>query len=115
MDTITSTATPLGAWAQLVALLIQASRRGAGVDVDPVTHSLSLGAELVACAAAPLLPDHLDPEGDLVLGPATTTWSVVELIRAAEQAARLHPIEQFPPGASGVIVALGDLVREART
>jgi len=113
MDTTTSTATPLAAWSRVVALLIQASRRGQTVDVDPVTHSLSLGAELVACAAAPLLPADLDPEGDLELGPATATWSIGELIRAAEQTARQHPIEQLPPGASGVIVALGDLAGEA--
>ena len=103
---------PLRTWAQVAALLAEAAARGLADDVDPATHSLTLGAELVACQAAELLSREMYLVGETHLDAQVHNWSAAELIRAAEGASRRHPIEEFPVGASGVIVALGDLMHE---
>jgi hypothetical protein len=117
---------PRRTWMEMIVLLIEAADRGAaqaGID-DPAISSVAVGADNVAAYAIELLPCELDHELDdielddiqvdgIELGAGMAAASVPELIRAAEQVARRHPIEQFPVGASGVIVALGDLVFEA--
>ena len=105
---------PRRAWMELIALLVEAADRGATqAGDDQAIHSVALGAQIVASTALDLLPPDLDTELDEIqLDPALATASVPALIRAAEQTARRHPVDEFPPGASRVIVALGDLVSE---
>ncbi len=102
-------------WREIIALLVEAADLGSRqASLTPAVHSVALGASLTASSAIALLPSEVDHElEDVELDPATASLSVGALIRAAEQAARRHPIEQFPPGASGVIVGLCELAAEA--
>jgi hypothetical protein len=106
---------PTRTWMQVAALLTAAADRALSCSgVDPGVHSLAVGAQIVASSALALLPVRADGDlDDVDVGPQAATWDVSDLIRAAELAARRHPIEVMPPGASAVIVALGDLVGEA--
>ena len=116
---------PTRTWMEVVALLTAAADRAlTGTGVDPGVHSLAVGAQIVASSALALLPAQTDVDlddvdlddvdlDDVDLGPQAATWDVLDLIRAAELAARRCPIEVMPVGASAVIVALGDLVGEA--
>ena len=110
-----TTIDPLHTWREIIALLVDAADRGyEQASRDPAIHSVALHAGFVASSAIALLPPERDHElDDIELDPATESLSVAGLIRAAEQAARRHPIEQFPPGASGVIVELCQLASEA--
>lgn len=112
-----NTIDPQHTWRQIVALLVEAADRGyEQTRRDPAIHSVALGADSLASSAIALLPPQLDHElDDVTLDPATELLSVGGLIRAAEQATRRHPVEQFPPGASGVIVELVELARQAGT
>ena len=96
-------------WITVVQLLSAAADRGfAQADTCPAIHSLALGAHLVACGALAVVPDDLDVDD----GPPQT-GEVADLVAAAEELTRRHPIEAFPVGASGVIVAICELAREA--
>ncbi len=96
-------------WITVVQLLSAAADRGfAQADTCPAIHSLALGAQLAACGALALVPDDLDVDD----GPPQT-GEVADLVAAAEGLTRRHPIEAFPMGASGVVVAICDLAREA--
>ncbi len=110
-----STIDPPHTWRQMIALLVEAADRGyAQTRRDPAIHSVALGADSVASSAIALLPPELDHElDDITLDPATDSLSIGGLIRAAEQATRRHPVEAFPAGASGVIVELAELARQA--
>jgi hypothetical protein len=105
---------PTTTWMQIVAILTAAAdspqARGAG---EPDLHSLALGAQIVASRALALLP--VDADGDLedVVLDAAAASAVGDLIRAAAQAARRHPVDEFPAGAAAVISELDDLVAEA--
>ena len=103
-------------WREAIALLVEAADRGyREAETDPARYSTALWADLLASLAIDLLPanqDHL--LDDVVLGRSCEDVDMVGLIRAAETTTRRHPIEQFPIGASGVIVGLLDLVRESR-
>jgi len=104
-------------WREAIALLVEAATRGyREAETDGALHSTALWAHGVALAALELLPseqDHLLE--DVVLDESCAELDMVGLIRAAETMTRRHPIEQFPVGASGVIVDLLDLVRESRS
>ena len=110
-----STMEPQHTWRQIIALLVEAADRGYDqTSRDPAIHSVALGADSVASSAIALLPPELDHElDDITLDHLTDSLSVGGLIRAAEQAARRHPIERFPPGASALIVELGELAAQA--
>jgi hypothetical protein len=103
-------------WREAIALLAEAATRGfTEAEANPALYSTALWADLLASSAIELLPadqDHL--LGEVVLDQSCVDLDMVGLIRAAEAATRRHPIEQFPVGASGVIVGLLDLVRESR-
>ncbi|MEO3936712.1 hypothetical protein V3N99_08115 [Dermatophilaceae bacterium Soc4.6] len=103
-------------WREVIALLVEAADRGyRQAATTPALHSTALWAHSIAAAATGLLPPELDHLlDDVVLGAQTTGLDMVGLIQVAETATRRHPIEQFPPGATGVVIALCDLVREAR-
>jgi len=73
----------------------------------PLMTGLGLGAQLAASHALALLPQDA-PVDD----PVPVETDPVQLLRAAEQLTRVHPVEQFPPGTSQVIVAIIDLLRE---
>lgn len=102
-------------WRQVIALLVEAADRGYEQAArDPGIHSVALGADSVASSAIALLPPEVDDElDDITLDPGTDSLTVGGLIRAAEQTARRIPIEQLPPGASDVIVDLGQLADQA--
>lgn len=110
-----ATIDPLHTWREIIALLVDAADRGyEQASRNPSIHSVALGADSVASSAVALLPPELDLELELLeLDRATESLSVGGLIRAAERAARRHPIEQLPVGASGVIVELCELAGEA--
>ena len=107
-------ADPLRTWMQMIVLLIEASRAGyAEAEADRGIHSAALGAHTVAAGAIELMPPHRDRElDDIELDPNLAGASFGDLVRAAERASRRCPIEQFPVGASAVIVELCDLVGE---
>jgi hypothetical protein len=96
-------------WITVVQLLFAAADRGfAQADTCPAIHSLALGAHLAACGALALVPDDLEVDARPV-----RTGEVGQLVAAAEEQTRRHPIEAFPVGASGVVVAICDLAAEA--
>lgn len=93
-----------------------AEQWGAQAEIEgPLSpcHLLSLGADLAACQAVNLLPDPLLGTLDRELEPATVEAGPRQLLRAAEELTRTLPIEAFPSGTSQVVVAIGDLIREA--
>lgn len=104
---------PTTTWMHIVAILTAAAdsprTRGAG---EPDLHSLALGAQIVASRAVALLP--LDADGDLedVVLDVAASSAVGDLIRTAAQAARRHPVDEFPAGAAAVLSELDDLVAD---
>jgi hypothetical protein len=105
---------PTTTWMQIVAILTAAAdnpqTRGA---VEPDLHSLALGAQIVASRALALLPVAADGELEGVVLKLGASSTVVDAIRAAGRAARRHPADAFPAGATAVIAELEDLVAEA--
>lgn len=103
-------------WREAIALLLEAATRGfTEAETNPALYSTALWADLLASSAIDLLPANQDHLLDgVVLDRSYENLDMVGLIRAAETTTRRHPIEQFPVGASGVIVGLLDLVRESR-
>lgn len=99
------------AWLEMVELLTRAADQGIGrPEADLHTHSLALGAQLVAtCALAAL--GGPEPAAHVALGP-NAEGSPADLIRAAAFAARRCSVDQLPPGARQVIDALEALVGE---
>lgn len=107
--TTTPTTEALGTWITVVQLLSAAADRGFDQAAEvPEIHSLALGAQYAASTALALIPADLD----LDAGPEPP-GSVADLIRSAHALTRRHRIEDFPPGAASVVVAIGELVREA--
>src|SRR4051812_30887133 len=92
-----TTLDPMHTWKEIIALLVDAADRGyEQASRNPALHSVALGADSVASSAIALLPPELDLELDgIELDEASASLSVGGLIRAAEQAARRHPIEAF--------------------
>lgn len=77
-------------------------------DGDPLGGYLGLGAQLIASQGLALLGEH----AYLCNEPASTSSDAATLIREAEQVLASRPIEQWPPGTSGMIVDVCDLMRE---
>ena len=104
---------PTATWMQIIAILTAAADSPrATATGGPNLQSLALGAQIVASRAVALLP--LDSDDDLeglVLEVAASS-AVGELIRAAAEVARRHPVDEFPAGAAAVICELDDLVAE---
>ena len=95
------------AWVSVVQLLFTAADRGfEEARTDPYRHSTALGAYTAAAAALALLPTDLDFDDGAAPG------DMAQLLRAAATAARQHPIQALPFGASQVIAAIDDLIRE---
>lgn len=92
--------------AGVVRLLSRAADQPVEVR-EPGRLALSLGAQLVASQALALLP--LDADVD---DPVPLQTNPLELLRAAETLTRTCPLEAYPAGASQVIVAICDLIRE---
>jgi hypothetical protein len=109
------TTTATHTWRQVIALLVQAADRGyREATTNPALHSTALWADNLASAAIALLPPEVDDLLDeVVLDGQTESLGMAVLIWAADAATRRHPIEELPVGASGVIVDLRDLAREA--
>ena len=99
------------AWLEMVELLTLAADKGIGrPDADLHTHSLALGAQLVATCALAALGEP-EPAACAALG-MNAEGSPADLIRAAAVAARRCSVNQLPPGARQVIDALEALVGE---
>lgn len=111
----TTTTTATDTWREIIALLVEAADRGyRDATTNPALHSTALWADNVASAAIALLPPELDDLLDeVVLDEQTAGLDLAGLIWAADAATRRHPVEELPVGASGVIVDLRDLAREA--
>lgn len=97
----------LTGWITVVQLLFTAAERGfAEAAADPQRHATAMGTYTAAAQALALLPPELDFDDGAAAGDLAT------LLIAADRAARRHPIEDLPTGASQVIAAIGDLIRE---
>jgi hypothetical protein len=99
------------AWLEMVELLTRAADLGIGrPEADLHTHSLALGAQLVATCALTALGGP-EPAARAALG-LNAEGSPADLIRAAAVAAQRCSVNQLPPGARQVIDALEALVGE---
>lgn len=98
-------------WRKVIALLVTAADRGYNeARLDPASNSTALWAHGIASTAISLLPPEFDHKlNDFNLDDQATLEDMSGLIRAAETETRRHPIEEFPPGASGVVAELCDL------
>ncbi len=74
---------------------------------NPALRFLGLGLDLATSQALELLPAGHDVDD-----PLRVETDPLQLLRAAEELTRLHPIEDFPPGTSQLIVAICDLLNE---
>ncbi len=79
----------------------------ASTHPNPALRFLGLGLDLATSQALELFP-----EGHDVDDPAPVETDPLKLLRAAEELTRLHPIEDFPPGTSQLIVVICDLLNE---
>lgn len=99
-------------WLEAVELLTRAADQGIGrPDIDLSTHSLALGAQLVASMA-------LDVVGGVaaatppVLEPVAGEEGPARWIRAAAATVDRLPVEDLSPEAFRVLAALDDLLAE---
>ncbi len=97
----------LGTVARLLARASDMAWDHAATNPDPVLRFLGLGLDLATSQALELLPAGADADD-----PAPVEIDPLELLRAAEELTRLHPIEAFPPGTSQLIAAICDLLNE---
>ena len=74
---------------------------------DPALRFLGLGLDVATSQALDLLPAGHDAD-DL----ATVRADPLQLLRAAEELTRLHPVEDFPPGTSPLIAVICDLLND---
>ena len=72
-------------------------------------HLLGLGIHTVSCQAVAMLPTDADLEGQ---PPAQD--DVAQLLRSAEELTRSIPVLDQTAGISPLVVAICDLVREAK-
>lgn len=98
-------------WLEAVELLTRAADQGIGQpDNNLRTHSLALGAQLVASMALDVLAGDALPAR--VLEPAAGDGDSAHWIRAAAVAVGRLPLEDLPPEAFRVLAALDDLLAE---
>ena len=108
----TRTTPALDAWREVIVRLNEAADRGFdAARTDLAMHSNALWAMYIAAFALELLPQGQDELFDLV-ALDESGLGFAEHVLNAEQITRRHPIEEFPPGASGVIVELNKLAGE---
>jgi len=77
----------------------------ASTNPNPALRFLGLGLDVATSQALELLPAGHDVDA---IVPVET--DPLKLLRAAEELTRLHPIEDFPPGTSQLIVTICDLL-----
>ena len=97
----------LGTVARLLARASDMAWDQAATSPDPVLRILGLGLDLATSQALELLPASTDADE-----AAPVEIDPLELLRAAQELTRLHPIEDFPPGTSQLIAAICDLLNE---
>ncbi len=97
----------LSAVARLLARASDMAWDQATTHPNPALRFLGLGLDLATSQVLELLPAGYDVDE-----PAPVEIDPLKLLRAAEELTRLHPIEDFPPGTSQLIVAICDLVSE---
>ena len=97
----------LGTVARLLARASDMAWDQTATNPDPLLRFLGLGLDLATSQALELLPAGTDADE-----PAPVETDPLELLRAAEELTRLHPIEDFPPGTSQLIAAICDLLNE---
>jgi len=81
----------------------------------PDLGDIAVGAALLTSQVLRMLPDgeHIDADDDVseaAGGVGAAAW-----LREAEQLARAHPIEAYPPEASAFVADLCDLIAQARS
>ena len=91
------------------AITAEKSRPGGG------DAAFLLGMTLIAGRAANLLPEDyvdepLSPGEEVPAAPPGR--GALRLLREAEDLTRAHEVEDFPPGISGLVVSLIDLIRD---
>ena len=105
-DALTEEATT---WVSVVQLLFAAAERGfEEATTAPHRHSTAIGSYTAAATALALLPEELEFDDDTAAG------DMAALLLAADREARRPPRGTLPSGASQVIAALQDLIRETR-
>lgn len=117
MNTHTDTHTPtpigLAAWREVITLLRKASERGYAQSVEVPTFAMvALNAYLLAAEANFLLPETGGFFPDVELTEATARLDAAGLIRTAASLTLDHGLDEFPPGASPVIMRLVMLAAE---
>lgn len=101
-------------WRAVVVLLYEASDAGMRhAEIDRSTHSLALWADLIASAAQQLLPagkrQSLD---EAKLPDGLEQRDFARLVLAAKKLTQAYRVEDFPPGASGLIHEIARLADE---
>jgi hypothetical protein len=71
-------------------------------------HLLGLGIHIASCQAVAMLPADADLERH-----APAQDDIAQLLRSAEELTRSIPVRDQAAGISTLVVAIGDLVREA--
>ncbi len=117
MTTEILTTPALKAWREVIVLLYEASDRAeAAAATHQALHSPALWADLIGSAAQNLLPsDHGYLLEEVSLRPDVVEQGFAGMVIAAEELTRAYPIEEFPPGASGIIVELCRLASQVTT
>ncbi|HET7477124.1 MAG TPA: hypothetical protein VFJ97_14020 [Dermatophilaceae bacterium] len=100
-------AASLGTVARLLARASDLAWDQASTNPDPALRFLGLGLDLATSQALELLP-----AGNDIDELATVETDPLQLLRAAEQLTRLHPIEDLPPGTAQLIVTICDLLNQ---
>ncbi|NHA70069.1 hypothetical protein [Phycicoccus flavus] len=101
-------------WRAVVVLLYQASDAGMRrAETDRATHSPALWADLIASAAQQLLPSSQGESLDEVeLPEGLEERDFASLVVAATELTQSQHLEDFPPGASGLIGEIARLADE---
>ncbi|NNM46945.1 hypothetical protein [Knoellia koreensis] len=110
-DALTESTSPAACLATAAVLLARAADltwAQAQTDPDPQLRFRGLGLDLAASRALELTPVGISP----VPVAALAVEDPLELMRSAERALRVCPIEDLPVGSSQLVVAVCDLVGE---
>lgn len=115
MRTTTPAPDPVATLKQVARHLVAAE--GAALQAAatvPDLGDIAVGAALLTSQVLRMLPDGEHIDDDEVSGAARGVGAAAWL-REAEQLARAHPIEAYPPQASAFVADLCDLIAQARS
>ena len=117
MSTTTPALDPVATLKQVARDLVAAEVAALqGAAAVPNLGDVALGAALLTSQVLRMLPDGetIDDDGDDVSVAAGVVGAESWLLEA-EQLARAHPIEAYPPEASAFVADLCDLIAQAQS